>query len=623
MKTVFTFTFCVLFFQASIFAEYLPVDSKINKVTVFLSGAQVKRLATVNLSKGRTELIFKGISPKLDKQSIQVKGDGAFTILSVNHQLNFLEQQKKRNEIEVLLKEKYRLNDEKKSINSLLDVFAEEKNMLAKNQSVGGANTGVVAAELIQAVNFYRERLNAIILSQLKTEKELLKIDSSIAVIDKQLLALNKEKETATSEIVVTVLAKENTTAKFDINYYVLDAGWFATYDLRVRNVDSPMNITFNANVIQQSGENWENVALVISSGNPLENGFVQPLQPWFLTYENNYIQNNRNGAVGKGRGGINSVSGRITDSNGDPLIGASVLVKGSSVGTVTDIDGNYLLNIPADPTSLIISYTGFSSQEIAVNSDVQNIKLKDSPLALSEVVVTGLGKSRSSISMKKSKGYKYDRTIKQQNVQSYQATTINFDIETKYTIPSDGKVRTVEVKSDSISAIYEYYSVPKKNENVYLTALVPEWQALNLFSGEANLFFEEAFLGKSLLDPRNASDTLEISLGVDKGIVIKRNKIRDYHEKRFLGSNKKESRTFEIFVRNNKQEAVRITVEDQFPISKRKEIVVEDLEYAGAKRHKKTEKLIWEFVLEPREERMLKMKYTVKFPKNKYLTLE
>ena len=628
MKTHISLFIFFLLFIAYInpaFSQTQPIDSKIDKVTVFLSGAQVNRTSTVKIPAGRTELIFKGISPKLDQQSIQVKGDGAFTILSVNHQLNFLEEQQKRKEIEVLEQEKYRLVEQKKQQAALISVLKQEQEILSKNQSVGGTNTGVVAEELIQAVNFQRERLTDISQQRLEIEKTLFAIDSTVAKIDKQLIALNREKETATSEIIVTVSAKTTVTGKFDISYYVLDAAWFATYDLRVKDVSNPIDLSFKANVFQQSGEDWKDVKLTLSSGNPTESGFAQMLYPWYLRYGRKARRNYAQSKVGQGRGGINNVSGVVTDENGEPLIGATILVKGTAIGTVTDIDGSYSLNVPSDPSNLVISYTGFTTHEVPVNSNEQNVTLNASTQMLSEVAVIAYGMNRvvPKLNFSKLKGSRTDRTIAQENIESYQATTVSFEIEEKYTIPSDGKTRMVDVKTETVPANYQYFAAPKLDENAYLTALVTDWQDLNLLDGEVNLFFEGAFLGKSLLDTRNAEDTMEVSLGIDKGIVVKRTKLKDFTLKRFLGSNKIETRAFEILVRNNKPQPIHISIEDQFPISTNKNIVVHDLEYNGAERDKETEILTWKFELPARKERKLNLKYSVKFPKNKYLEME
>jgi len=93
------------------------------------------------------------------------------------------------------------------------------------------------------------------------------------------------------------------------------------------------------------------------------------------------------------------TVSGTITDADsGDPLIGASVLVTGTSTGTVTDFDGNYTLNVPANAESLSISYTGYSAQSIVLEpgKTTYNIEMASGEF-LDEVVVVGYGSVKKS----------------------------------------------------------------------------------------------------------------------------------------------------------------------------------------------------------------------------------
>ena len=83
------------------------------------------------------------------------------------------------------------------------------------------------------------------------------------------------------------------------------------------------------------------------------------------------------------------TISGSVTDSDGEPLIGASVLVKGTTTGTVTDIDGKFELNVPANSEMLAISYTGFKTTDIPLNGQsVYQITLEESSAQLEQVVV-------------------------------------------------------------------------------------------------------------------------------------------------------------------------------------------------------------------------------------------
>jgi len=179
------------------------------------------------------------------------------------------------------------------------------------------------------------------------------------------------------------------------------------------------------------------------------------------------------------------------------------------------------------------------------------------------------------------------------------------------------------EIDGYEVKAQYEYYAAPKIEADAFLTAKVVDWQELNLLPGEANLFFEGTFLGKSLLDVSNAGDTLNLSLGKDKGVTVKRTLLKDYSSKRFIGSNKTDTRQYEIVVRNNKQQPVTIIIEDQFPISTQKEIEVQDRKYEGAKLDDDTQRLTWQLSVEPKKENKLNFKYEVKYPKDKVLQLD
>jgi len=90
---------------------------------------------------------------------------------------------------------------------------------------------------------------------------------------------------------------------------------------------------------------------------------------------------------------GQRTITGVITDAeSGEPLIGANVLIKGSGTGTITDIDGSYSLNVPEGADMIVISYTGYTDQELTLGaSDVLNIALSQGSV-LDEVVVIGYG---------------------------------------------------------------------------------------------------------------------------------------------------------------------------------------------------------------------------------------
>lgn len=200
-------------------------------------------------------------------------------------------------------------------------------------------------------------------------------------------------------------------------------------------------------------------------------------------------------------------------------------------------------------------------------------------------------------------------------------ALNTEFDIALPYTVASSARPVVVDIRNYDMKADYIYSVAPKLDADAFLMARATGWEEFNLLPGEANIFFEGTFVGKSFIDPNSIQDTLAVSLGRDKRIVVKREKLKDLTSKSFLGSSRKESYSWEISVRNTKTDAVKIIVEDQVPVSQNTQIEVTTVDLGGAKYNKDTGKLTWEVELKPNETRKLVYKFDVKYPKDKQVS--
>jgi uncharacterized protein (TIGR02231 family) len=198
--------------------------------------------------------------------------------------------------------------------------------------------------------------------------------------------------------------------------------------------------------------------------------------------------------------------------------------------------------------------------------------------------------------------------------------TTLNteFDISLPYTVSSANKPTLVDIRSHELKADYIYSVAPKLDDDAFLLARATGWEEFSLLPGEANIFFEGTFVGKSYIDPNNIKDTLAISLGRDKRIVVKREKLKDFSSRKIIGINQRASYAFEISVRNTKTDAVKIIVEDQVPVSQNSQIEVIVSDTGGSKYNKDTGKLTWEMNLQPNETKKVSYKFEVKYPKDK-----
>jgi Domain of unknown function (DUF4139)/N-terminal domain of unknown function (DUF4140) len=604
----------------------VPIETKMEQVTVFLKGAQVKRTAKQLITPGKQEIVFTGISTDIEKQSVQVKAEGKLIILSVKVQRDFLKEQEVREEIKLFQNKHTQLNEKITISGKMLEVYRQEEAMIIKNQQIGGTTVTLKPDELKQSLDFQRQRLAEVLKLQISVEKEMDEMVKERNKLTNQLAELNKKIDLSTNEIIVLADVKENATVPFEITYLVQKAGWYPTYNIRVKDVVSPLSIEMNANVYQSSGENWNNVKLVLSTGNPNENNTKPVLTPWMLYYvdvnASNYIKQwNIAGAD-------QMLMGRVTDDRGIPLTGANVIIKGAAYGSVTDANGFYKIKANGPSNTIVVSSVGFESYEFNAGKIFASVALTPSSQNLNEVVVVGYGASSELAGSVTGIQIRGNSSIKNKSeplqiITTFQPITTQYEIQEIITVNNDGKMNTISITEISTAAYYEYYTTPKLDAAAYLTAKITNWQDLNLIPGETNLFFEGTYLGKSYLDLSASSDTLSLSLGIDKGISVKRTLMKDFSTKKFLGNNRTDIREYEIAIRNNKNAVVNLIIEDQFPISTQKEIEVDDLKFEGGKLNDETKVITWIYSIEPKQQKKLNLRYSVKYPKEKHLDID
>lgn len=539
MKTILSVCIILLATLNSISGEKpKAIKSDIKEVSVFITGAQVTRVGNANLNAGTSLLIFEELPYNINSQSIQVSGKGDFAILSVQHQINYIKSRQISQEVKTMKDSIEMLNDLLATEKDLQSVYSEEEAMIKSNKAIGGLNVGVKILDLKDGAEYFRQRLSDIKIKWRAAQKKITKMQEDVTRLNSQINSLNSKDNKPTSEIVVTVSSKSPVNGSFTVSYLVNDAGWTPSYDLRAKDINNPVELTYKGNVWQTSGEDWDKVSLSLNSGNPMLSGSKPSLAPWYL-YMAYY---------------------RDTKSKG---VASMARVK---------MEENKL------------------SEEKKVSDEIS-----------SKTASTGA-----------------DFTSVKEN-----QTNIEFKIDVPYTINADGKKNVVEVQKISIPSTYEYYCAPKLDKDAFLLAHATGWEAYNLISGEMNLFFEGTYVGKSYLDVSNTNDTLDISLGRDKNIVVTRTKLKEFSKKNLIGSSKKETRSFDIEIRNKKKQAVNIIVEDQFPLSTNKEIEIEQLEKSDAKINSDTGIMTWKFELKPAENKKLKMQYSVKYPKEQNIILE
>lgn len=609
------------------------VKTSVEKVTLFIDGAQVTRTEQVDIPAGNSTLVFTGLSPYLDDKSMQVAAKGRFTVTAVNRLFNHTDSLERSARQQALEQELANIRQQQKKQQAAREVIDAESDLLKVNCSVGNRNAATPLAAIKELNEYYASRMEELKRRTLELEGQLKTLSEREQQVLADLTQLGGRQTAPMSEVEVRIESPAACKGVFTLTYYVRNAGWFPSYDIRSGGLSEPVEISYKANIFQNTREEWKNVALTLSSSNPTTGSIAPQLKTWWLDY--GMVPPRYNPSLTS-----NTVSGTVFDEQREPLIGASVLVPGTTVGTSTDVQGRYSVTVPNGASSLQFNYIGYKSQTRAIAGSTMNVVMQEDNAQLDEVVVTGYGSAPSAALSGKAAGLRVrgkaaTRTVEMEfadfaedsapmeTAQTQTQLGYEFEIRQPYTIPSDGKSVAAEIGRYRLPAAYTYRSTPKIDKDAFLVAETTDWAKLNLLEGEANVYFENTFVGKSILSPREAGDTLRFSMGRDRGIRIERTKESDYSARRAIGSNQTQTMGWKLSVRNTRTEPVTLILTDQLPVSRNSSITVTEEELSGGTLDKETGTVTWRLELKPGEQRELKLRYAVKYPKGRSLNIE
>src|SRR5450759_802194 len=392
------------------------IKAEIKHVTVFPDRAQVDHETTVTIMPGKSVLKLSGLSPYIDVQSIQVKGYGDFTILSVNHQNNYLQNLEDSPEVKSIRSQIETLQLKVEDENAAISILKEKEAFLTANRAILVKETTFSLEQFKNVMDLYTNNMDQIMMTTLKKERLIKEYTKQISALQQQVANKLGRQQLPSGEILVSVSSDKQVSGKLTFSYVVANAGWYPSYDIRVDDIKNPVAIFYKANVFQNSGVEWKDVRLSFSNATPWVAGDIPVLNPGFVDYYNP----------------------------------APVMYKSVTSG--------------------------------ARRSEAPKMK---------EV-------SDAAINMVEEKAMATPPVMVEKQIGE---TTITFDIAVPYTIPSDGKVQTVEIQRITAPADYKYVTMPKLSALAYLTANITDWAKLSLQTGEATLYFENSFVGKSTLN--------------------------------------------------------------------------------------------------------------------------
>ncbi len=505
--------------------DEILLSSEISSVTVFQRSAQLTRKATVKIPAGKSRLIFSRLSQDMDPASILLRGQGNLSILSIGHRHNYLSEENLPAELQSLQEQIETLEMDIRKLKAREDGLRNEKEMIIANRNIGGTASGISFEQLQRIAQYTSERISEINIRIEEIRQEIKEKEEEKRKLQNQSSQQRSSFGNMPGEVVVEIEAAAPTTANLELSYLIRSAGWSSSYDARVNEIGQPLELTHKAKIWQQTGEDWKNVEMILSTGNPTIGGQVPYLSTWYVGYQQRYI----NGVEVRAQKALRNADVAMEDDEAAP--------------------------------------GGASQQQFSI---VQNI------------------------------------------------TQQEFHVDRKQSIFSGSNPTTVQLREIELPASYEYHLKPRLDNDAFLIAKVYDWERFDLLAGEIALFNRTTYVGKSYLNVANPLDTIQLSLGRDKGLVVKRERVYDKQENSFLGGKKIDNFRWRIEIRNNKREAVKILLKDQVPVSRHEDIEVEIESKGEGILDTETGILKWEFKLNPSQSRSIEYGYQLKYPKDK-----
>ena len=193
----------------------------------------------------------------------------------------------------------------------------------------------------------------------------------------------------------------------------------------------------------------------------------------------------------------------------------------------------------------------------------------------------------------------------------------ITFNIAKKYNFKSGLVPSFVDVTTYDIVPEFLFRCAPKKEEQVYSIARIKDWEMLNLIDGEANIYNDGNFLGKSYIRPSSIEDYLELPMGVVATIFVKHKLISESSSKKVFAGGIVANFNYEIKIKNGGADKITVEVLDQVPVSEDSNVKTQDVEFTeGGEKDPLTGEILWKVDLSPSSDKTLSLKYSVSYPR-------
>ncbi|MDI1317971.1 mucoidy inhibitor MuiA family protein [Flavobacterium sp.] len=607
----------------SVFATDIKTKATPKEVTVYTNGAQITSDVYVTVPKGTSIVRITEVSQFINQNTIQLSGLKDVSILSIGFEVIAYPKKAVSDKIMILQNEISTQQREMAILQSQIKGLEEEESILSSNKNLSSSQQAVTLEKILLHSKHYRERVPVIKTEIYDINKKISVINFDLQAMQQELQKIKGNSEEQKGEIIVKVdNSNEAVTLNLILKYNVSGAGWVPSYEIKAKNSKDALQFVYKAQVFQNTGENWDNIRLTLSTGNPSVNNDKPKVESHYLNFINpSYATNKETTKNYPYNPMVKVVLGVVTE-NGLPLPGANIVVKGTNISTQTDFDGRYTIKVE-NGKELYYSFIGMEDTVLSIYSNTMNVNMKASSMQLQEVVVMGYSKKNKTVD---DNSYQVEAeeiiTTGSGDEKEVVLNTVVFKIKKNYSIPSLDTPSMIEIDNFTIPAEFEYFAAPLLNENVFLTAKVKDWNKYDLLPGDASIYSEGSYAGTTFINPYQTDEELVISMGVDSNLIVERKQLNNLKDKSLFGTSRIVTRNYEITLRNNKPIDVTVKVYDRIPVSQNKEIKVETQNVDNAEYDEKTGILFWNVPISSKQAVKKQLGYEVKYPKTRKVNL-
>lgn len=589
------------------------VATRIASVIVFPQGARITRTAEVHLKAGEQEIILEGFPAGINPASITAETSvPEARIVSVSSGLHYAHAHGNGEAAAKLQEEINRLRSKIAAVNTQISRLTNFYERLKNNTASPARNKGELKAIDVQAVirdsdfilNEMQKTRSRIRLLQKEQEREQLNLEIALSE-NKKLQAYNR---TAGSRLILKIIANSNASGKLDVHYMVNSASWRPSYDMIVDSSDKTTRLVAYGVVAQQTGEDWANVPVTLSTARPTVSSDLPEFKKHLVTER---FQSRRNYASSKSFKSDGGSAGEI-----------------ESIMAEEDVADRRTFETPRRARYVVSNVPVGNCVRLANGRTVQNaqnIRFSDgnyvflnSEGVLEKVAAGEILEISQTAKNSGTPGDKIPHARLRDPSENLRGLDFRYELARTENIPSTGTPHRYLLSSETFSGDFYYQIVPAINTNAYQMLAVENKRFRPILAGPANIFYGADFIGEMDLPYTQRDGKILIPLGVDPRILVERQKLNDIGTVGTFTHSRRNRVSTEILIRNRTPESIRVVCDEAIPRSSTDKIEISEPNFSPSARfNAETGIAQWSESLAPSQETKLNVRYTLEYPMN------